>query len=112
MVHFCQRLNGECIPPHMFRIHILQIGDDRKAVQPLNTFRDQVNQRDRDRVGRSLLCCLQALMFDVDSAFSMSSVFTEEEGFSTRRISSSSFSPRHISQSKKILISVRGYPQR
>ncbi|KAI9573771.1 hypothetical protein HD554DRAFT_2052499 [Boletus coccyginus] len=49
MVHFCQRLNGECIPPHMFRIHILQMGDDRKAVQPLNTFRDAINQRDRDR---------------------------------------------------------------
>jgi hypothetical protein len=39
----------------MFRIHILQMGDDRKAVKPLHDLRDQITQRDRDRVSCSSL---------------------------------------------------------
>jgi hypothetical protein len=49
MIYFCQKLNRESIPAHMFRIHILQMGEDRKAVKPLHDFRDRITQRDRDR---------------------------------------------------------------
>ncbi|KAN0088863.1 hypothetical protein V8E55_005920 [Tylopilus felleus] len=49
LLRICQRLDGKCIPPQMFRIHILQMGDDRKAVKPLHDLRDQITQRDRDR---------------------------------------------------------------
>jgi len=49
MTYSCQKLNGKCIPPHMFRIHILQMGDDRTAVKSLHDFRDRITQRDRDR---------------------------------------------------------------
>lgn len=49
---FCQKLNETCVPPHMFRMHVLQMGDDRKAVKPLHEFRDRITQRDRHRV-----CC-------------------------------------------------------
>ncbi|KAG9309510.1 hypothetical protein JVU11DRAFT_10483 [Chiua virens] len=49
LIYFCQKLNGKCVPPYMFRIHILQMGEDRKMVKPLNDFRDRVTQRERDR---------------------------------------------------------------
>jgi len=49
MICFCQRLNEKCIPRQMFRIHILQMGDDRRAVKPLQDLRDRVTQRDRER---------------------------------------------------------------
>ncbi|KAF8556429.1 hypothetical protein OG21DRAFT_1495523, partial [Imleria badia] len=52
MIYFCQKLNRESIPAHMFRIHILQMGEDRKAVKPLHDFRDRITQRDRDRASR------------------------------------------------------------
>ncbi|KAF8142082.1 hypothetical protein EV363DRAFT_43320 [Boletus edulis] len=45
----CQKLDEKCIPPHMFRMHMLQMGDNRKAVQPLHDFRDRITQRDRER---------------------------------------------------------------
>ncbi|KAF8127419.1 hypothetical protein EV363DRAFT_479591 [Boletus edulis] len=49
MACICQKLDEKCISPHMFRIHMLQMGDDRKAVQPLHDFRDRITQRDRER---------------------------------------------------------------
>lgn len=55
MINFCQKLNSKCIPTHMFRIHLLQMGEDRKAVKPLHDFRDRITQRDRDRVSRPLI---------------------------------------------------------
>ncbi|KAG6374665.1 hypothetical protein JVT61DRAFT_4032 [Boletus reticuloceps] len=96
MACICQKLNEKCISPHMFRIHMLQMGADRKAVQPLHDFRDRITQRD----------------LGVDSVYSTSSVSTEEEGLSTPRISSDSFSPRQMSRLKRILILVRGYLHR
>ncbi|KAG8215007.1 hypothetical protein J3R82DRAFT_8413 [Butyriboletus roseoflavus] len=49
MIRFCHKLNEKSIPAHMFRIHILQMGDDRKAIKPLHDFRDRMTQRDRSR---------------------------------------------------------------
>lgn len=53
IIRFCQSLNERRIPHHMFRIHLLQMGSDRKAVKPLHDFRDRITQRDRERVRRA-----------------------------------------------------------
>ncbi|KAF9229523.1 hypothetical protein BS17DRAFT_876995 [Gyrodon lividus] len=45
----CQRLDGRQAPNNLFRIHLLQVGDDRTAVRSLHAFDDQAAEVDRGR---------------------------------------------------------------
>jgi hypothetical protein len=52
----CQKLDGQRVAKHLFRIHLLQVGDDRTAVGPLHAFADQIDEVDRGRVSNPFLC--------------------------------------------------------
>ncbi|KIJ62484.1 hypothetical protein HYDPIDRAFT_114614 [Hydnomerulius pinastri MD-312] len=49
ILRFFQKLKEGNVEPNLFRLHILQMGEDRKVVRPLHEFRDQVVKRDGGR---------------------------------------------------------------